>query len=368
MLAGREEEEAAITSTLARIAGPRDKDSGLLQAAPRTPIKLVGPRGAGKTTLLLHAENEAERREIHVVHCTSLEDNQGSDAFESLIELMLGDYEIGGDFSARLGLENYAEIKASAHVEKRNTYTRVLKGLLAKKRVLFLLDEAVHYDKGLLAMLLRENQKLLGKGLPLAMIIAGTPGLDSFLSGVKATFINRSHQIYIHQLSDEAVREALGLPFVNKGCQITDDALELMASWTDNYPYFIQIAGKAVWDAMIDAKRTDVDKALAQAAEPAMQKSRDIYYKSLYLDLDKAELLGYANHMVGIIENAKQPLVIEQVRSQLEQVAGIDAKSSRAACDQMQDWNLLWIAENDDVVPAIPSFFSYFKTRYAKAG
>ena len=367
VLAGRDEEIEDILDALSFIKGLREEDGGPLQEAPLAPIKIVGPRGVGKTTLLAYANKEARRRKIHVVRCSFLKDYKGFDGFDSLIDKMLGGFEVTGDVSARVGMK-YAEIKASAHVERRNTYNRVLKELLAKKPVLFLLDEAIHYDQGLLALLLQENQDFLSDDWPLATIMAGTPGLDGFLSEVDATFINRSHQMYIHLLSDEAVREALGKPFADNGCQITDGALELMASWTDNYPYFIQIAGQAVWKAMIDAKRTDVDKALAQAAEPAMQKRRDIYYKSLYSDLDKAELLGYANHMVGIIENAKQPLVIEQVRSHLEQAAGIDAKSSRAACDQMQDLNLLWIAENDDVVPAIPSFFSYFKKRYAKAG
>ncbi len=215
-------------------------------------------------------------------------------------------------------------------------------------------------------MLLQMNQQLMNKRWPLAMIIAGTPGLDSFLSDVDATFINRSHQMYIHQLSDEATREALGKPFADKGCQISDDALELMASWTDNYPYFIQIAGRAVWKAMIDAKRAEVDKALAQAAEPAMQDMRDIYYQSLYLDLTKAKLLRYANHMVGIVENAKKPPVLQQVCRQLEQAAGIDADSSYEICEQMQDLNLLWVAKDRRVEVAIPSFFSYFKKAYAE--
>lgn len=365
VLAGRDEEIKAITKTLARIAGLREESDGRPPRQPLAPIKLVGPRGAGKTTLLGRASAEAKQRKIHVVRCAFLKEYQGFDGFDNLIEKMLGDFEIEGDVSARLGMK-YAELKATAHVSKRKAYNRVLQGLLAKKPVLFLFDEAVHYDQGLLALLLQENQELMNEGLPLAMIIAGTPALDDFLSDVDATFINRSQQIYIHQLSDEAVRDALRKPFVDNSCQITDDALELMAGWTDNYPYFIQLAGEAAWDAMIDAKRVDVDKSLAQAAEPAMQKMRDDYYRSLYLDLDKAKLLGHADHMIGIIENAEQPLVIEEARHRLEQVAGIDADSSYAACHQMQDLNLLWLAENDDVGPAIPSFFSYFKTRYAR--
>lgn len=365
VLAGRDEEIEVIKDTLSFIKGLREEDGAPLQEAPLAPIKIVGPRGVGKTTLLAYANKEARRRKIHVVRCSFLKDYKGFDGFDALIDKMLGGFEVTGDVSARVGVK-YAEIKASAHVERRNTYNRVLKELLAKKPVLFLLDEAIHYDQGLLALLLQENQDLLSEDWPLATIMAGTPGLDSFLSGVDPTFINRSHKMSIHLLSDEAVREALGKPFADNGCQITDDALELMASWTDNYPYFIQIAGKAVWKAMIDAKRADVDKSLAQAAEPAMQKRRDIYYSSLYLDITEAKLLGYANHMVVIVENAKKPLVVQQACRRLEQAAGIDADSSYEICKQMQDLNLLWVATDRRVEAAIPSFLSYFKKAYAE--
>ena len=346
VLAGRDEEIGVIARTLARITGPRERDGGRLRNGPRTPIKLVGSRGTGKETLLAYATQEAERRQALVIRCSFL---KASDSLTSFIDKMMEEFEI----------------KAHPY-STRNTYRQMLKGLLVKKPVLLLFDEAVHYDRDLLAYVLRENQILLGKGWPLAMILAGTPALDYYLCGVEAKFIYRAHQIYIHQLSDEAVRDALGKPFIERGCQIADDALELMAGWTDNYPYLVQLAGQAVWDAMVDAKRTDVDRELVQAAESAMQKKRNDYYGSLYADLDKAELLGYANHTVGIIEKAKQPLVVEQLRRRLEQAAGIDNKSSRAACEQMQDLNLLWIAENDDVGPAIPSFFSYLKARYAQ--
>lgn len=359
VLAGRDEEKDVITSTLAKIAGPRDKDGALL-----TPIKLVGPSGTGKTTLLVYADDEAERQQIHVVHCASLRNCKGIDGFSTFIYDMLGDFEIEDDVAARLG-GAYGESKIGAP-EKRNIYRRVLKGLLAKKPVLFLFDEAMHYDKGLLALVLQENQELLSEGWPLAMIIAGTPVLDDFLSDVDAALSKSSHQMYIHRLSDEATRDALGQPFVDNGCQITDGALELMAGWTDNFSYFTQFAGQAVWDAMIKAKRTNVDKALAQTAEPAMHKSRDGYYSLLYLGLDNRRLLEHANHMVGIIESAQQPLVIEQACRRLEQAAGIDADGSYAACSHMQESNLFWWVENDSVEPTLPSFFSYFKARYAE--
>lgn len=344
VLAGRDEEIGVIAKTIARIAGPREREGGKLRNGPLTPIKLVGSRGVGKETLLAYATQEAERRQALVIRCSFLKD---ADSFTSFIDKMMEEFEI----------------KAHPY-STSNTYYRMIKGLLVKKPVLLLFDEAVNYDKDLLASVLCENEQLLSSGWPLAMILAGTSALDYYLCDVEAKFIYRAHQIYIHQLSDEAVRQALGKPFIDRGCQIADDALELMAGWTDNHPYLVQLAGQAVWDAMIDAKRTDVDKELAQAAESAMQKRRDGYYGSLYAGLDKAELLGHANHTVGIIENAKQPLVIQQLSRRLAQAAGIDADSGYEACKQMQDLNLLWAKTDRRVEAAIPSFFSYLKARY----
>ena len=128
----------------------------------------------------------------------------------------------------------------------------------------------MHYDRGLLAQVLQESQRLSSEGWPLALVIAGTPALDIHLRNVEATFVKRFKNLIINELSDEAVREALADPFEQNGIKVTGEALELMASLTNNYPYFTQVVGEVVWNTK--KKSTEIDVPLVKEAKPIILK------------------------------------------------------------------------------------------------
>ena len=322
------------------------------------PIKIIGPRGSGKTTLLACAKNMAREKKIHVIRCPHMKDVTPGYAYRTLVERMLGDDEI--EKTTSRGFNKVVKAERTTRIKKRETYIKILAALLRKKPVLLLLDEAVHYDEELLGMILQENQQFISDNLPLAMIIAGTPALDRHLSKLDATFINRSEDIYINQLSDEAVREALREPFKKRKVKVDARALELMASWTNNYPYFIQIVGRLVWQVMQQADRSTVDLLLTQEAEPTMQKARDRYYHKVYTDIDRAKLLDQAEQMVDIIESADKALATRSVRERLGEAASLDEDQAREVFDKLFDLGLIWLLDGK-VAPALPSFFDYIK-------
>ncbi len=361
-LAGREEQRDIISETLRLIAKPLV--GGGLERSPLTPIKIVGPRGAGKTTLLGVAGVEARQQGIHVVNIARLRNlNPDSDIINGLLD--------GMDIRehALLWLNAFYQFSLSIftarrkHYEKR-TIARVLQQLLRRKPVLLLLDEAMHYDVTSLGDLLQACQQMLMLKRPLAVMIAGTPALDGRLHQADASFINRCQSIYIHQLSDEAVREALSKPLLDNGVKVADEALDLMAGWTDNYPYFIQLAGREVWKAMRKAKRNEVDLALAQGAEAAMQKERQIYYHSVYEKIADADALDYASQVVAIVEDEDPPLPPEEVAAELAATNdGMSSEEARKIFNLLLDNSLVWFTNDAKVRAAIPSFFQYFKAR-----
>ena len=362
-LAGREEQRGIISETLRIITKPLV--AGCLERSPLTPIKIIGPRGAGKTTLLGVAEVEARQQGIHVVDIARLRNlNPDSDIINGLLD--------GMDIRehALLWLHAFYQFSLSIftarrkHYEKR-TIARVLQQLLRRKPVLLLLDEAMHYDVASLGDLLQACQQMIKKKRPLAVMMAGTPALDGKLNKADASFINRCQSMYIHQLSDEAVRDALRKPLLDNGVKVADEALDLMASWTDNYPYFVQLAGREVWKAMRKAKRNEVDLALAQGAEAAMQKEREIYYHSVYEKIAEYEALAYASQVVSIVEAADPPLPPEEVAAELAAANdGMSEGEARKIFNLLLDNSLVWSADERRVHPAIPSFFSYFKQEY----
>lgn len=325
-----------------------------------SPIKIVGPRGVGKTTLLACAEEMAQEKKVHVIRCAHMKDIEPGDAYRSLIGRMLGDDTIEKTISA--DLSKYAEADPDTHGQRCVMYVKILRALLRERPVLFLLDEAIHYDEKLLAMVLQKNQQLISDKFPLAMIIAGTPALDYHLYKVNGTFVSGTEDIYINQLSDEAVRDALREPFKKRRVKVDEKALDLMASWTSKYPYFIQIAGSTVWEAMQEAGSLVVDLRLTKEAEPAMLQERDSYYDAVYENIDQAELLEQAAQMVNIIESADKALMKEQVRERLGEEANLDGRQAREVFDKLFDLGLIWLLDGK-VAPALPSFFDYIKER-----
>ena len=361
-LAGREEQRDIISETLRLIAKPLV--GGGLERSPLTPIKIVGPRGAGKTTLLGLAEAEARQQGIHVVDVARLPNLDPSGRIISgllegmnLRERLL--FELGSFVKFSLAI-----FSAKRKHYERQTLERVLQARLRRHPVLLSLDEVMHYNVASLEILLQECQRMIKQKFPLAVMIAGTPALDVRLRQADASFINRYQSMYIHQLSDEAVRDALRKPLLDNGVKVADEALDLMASWTDNYPYFIQLAGREVWKAMRKAKLNEVDLALAQGAEAAMQKERQIYYHSVYEKIADADALAYASQVVAIVEGADSLFTSEKVVDKLAAANnGMSSQEARKVFNLLLDNSLIWFADDAKVQPAIPSFFQYFKDR-----
>ena len=77
--------------------------------------------------------------------------------------------------------------------------------------------------------------------------------------------MDRCDDFHLDVLAPAATREALRQPFEERGVKVRDEALELLAGMTDDYPYFIQIAGAEVWDTLAAAGRNELDEEIVTA-------------------------------------------------------------------------------------------------------
>ena len=109
-----------------------------------------------------------------------------------------------------------------------------------------LADEAHTLDLGVGRTLLNAAQEV-GTERPCLLVLAGTPNLEGRLNAMGASFWDRAEILRIGRLDDEATREALRRPFASEGVTVEDAALKLMAREAQNYPYFVQLLGNAVW-------------------------------------------------------------------------------------------------------------------------
>ena len=364
-MAGREAEQALLRKALAMITVKREKYKPLRDGAP-PPMKIVGPRGVGKTTLLAWAQREAASLDADFVHWTHLKKVSSQEAFsEFLAELA----KIPGWGKLQAEAHAYKHIQAALRRKPGHPPLQNFKGILEERLqlrpLLLLLDEVMHYDAGLLSKVLQQSQALIFAGWPLAIVLAGTPALNVHLKKVDATFINRAEEININDLDPAATRDALIKPFADRGVKVSDEALKLMLSWTDDYPFFIQVVGSKVWDAKKGAAEVDVD--LVRSVEQAVHDRRNLFYASIYIMIDDGdELLECAMKAVEAIEAAPKPLTPRQVRTRIAEGTGLSSKDARKAFNQLLDIGLFWVTGDIEVQAAIPSFFNYFKKIYER--
>ena len=367
-LTGREPEQALLRQALQDITGPRKGDYGPLRGWAPRPLKIVGPRGAGKTALLAWIKSVVNPEDADVVSLADLPDSDSGEEFSEFLRELAN---IPG-----FDLKKHGESQAHKYIQMALNwrpgqpsvlgFRQILQERLQIRPLLLLLDEVMHYDAGMLGKLLRHSQKLMSDRWPLAIVLAGTPALEAHLDDVDATFINRAKNIHINRLDSDATRDALTKPFADRGVKVSDDALKLMLSWTDEYPYFIQIIGSAVWEAQQADGCTEVDVALVQSTEQAVQKEHEDFYGSIYRMIDSACLLEHAMKAVVAIDASPEPLMPGHVRDSIAEGTDLNHEGALKIYNKLLDAGLFWEISYIKVSAAIPSFFNYFKKAYER--
>ena len=364
-LAGREQEQALLKESLAAICGPRESDYGPLRGEVPPPVKIVGARGVGKTALLTWVEHVADPEEVDVVRLNFVPKRSTQDVLSGLLNKVA---EIPDFGKHKAQAQAYKLLQAAMRWKTGEPplkdFEEIMEARLVFRPLLLLLDEVMHYDAEMLTQILQQSQGLANARWPLAVVLAGTPALEAHLDDVDATFINRAENIRINRLDPDATRAALSKPFAKRGIAVADEALELMVSWTDNYPYFTQIVGRKVWDARKAVGCAEVDLALVRSVEQVVHDRRKDFYRTIYRSIRTARLLKQASTVVAAIEAAPEPLKPEQVTDYIAEETGLDDDRAFKAYNKLLDAGLFWELSDDRVYPAIPSFFNYFKEEY----
>ena len=353
-----------LKKSLAAIAGPRESDYGPLRGQVPPPLKIVGSRGVGKTALLTWVKRVADPKEVDVVRLNFVPERKSKDVISGLLKKVAKIPGLSRQ-KAEAGAYDLLQraLKWKSGQPPLKDFEEIMEARLMFRPLLLLLDEVMHYDAKMLAQILQQSQGLANDRWPLALVLAGTPALNVHLKKVDATFINRAEEININDLDPASTRDALIKPFTDRGVKVSDEALELMVSWTDDYPFFIQVVGSKVWDAKKGAAEVEVD--LVRSVEQAVLERRNLFYASIYSMIDDDdELLECAMKAVEAIEAAPKPLTPKQVRTHIAEGTGLSAKDARKAFNQLLDAGLFWERSDRRVHAAIPSFFKYFKEEY----
>ncbi len=332
---------------------------------PPSEAVVYGPRGNGKTVLLT-----AFRQQCADVDVLNLRPFQIKNETMLATQLLYTDAEIQNivdDKKPDIGGFNIKVIFAEWHKmsrEDRDAYRRMYFSQLlavrcAKKPLVVTLDEAHKLDTQVGCTLLDAVELTRTEGVPLLLVLSGTPNLLEHLREMNVSFFSRAEKIGIGRLDVTATREALVVPLKDNGIDFDADALETVIAESQYYPYFIQLWGAALCRALRGNETTRIDMAIVDAARPRFAYNRIDYYKDRHAELYKYNLLPHAIVVAEAFQDHDQEQLTDLFDLLTDRLS-LDDQSAKSALKVLSDLGYIWEpAGSAHIEPGIPSLMSY---------
>lgn len=301
VLAGREQQQHRIRTYTGRVAAYGEMGGPLLV--------FQGPRGVGKTSLLRDAQRDAEEHGF-VVAWVSCRRNAGfladlvdrvGQALEAADVLPRADrrhWRMRLDqIAVEIGVPSGVKLAATATPQQdnspspRGTRQSALEDLLHETSnrirqrggagLLVLIDELHAPTSDDLAVLLNVVQNLAGRreDNPIAVITAGLPSTPAVLTKA-ATFGERSTFITLPRLDPDAAQHAVADPATEMGVRWSQEALEILVTEAQGFPYLLQVLAHATWEAVQPDEHAVLDAAAVRAGLPMARDQLNTMYSA----------------------------------------------------------------------------------------
>ena len=360
-VAGRKREFALLEEAQQGIDRSEIQADGLLERPSMAPLVLTGPRGVGKTMMLTWMEDRAQEMGIPVARLAHVKDLLApGDTLLNLFDEVAGGDEDLLQGSRVIFTDAGVDLPAAVRI-----YSKILESKLRQGPVALLMDEAHHYQDEYMEFILRVGEQLIDERHPLVMLVVGTPDLLSYLHKIDAGFLERSKVIHINSLATAESKSGLSKPFTDRGIEIEPQALEMMWGMTDNYPYFVQLVGEAVWEALPSEGKRQVDVALFDQAQEGINDDLRGFFSLLYDEMSAKRLTAYALQAAeAIIRQQGTALGVKDIEIVLQQEnSALSAADARSIVERLRWLGFIWRGEEDRLEISIPSFFTYMQAK-----
>ncbi|MCY4655245.1 MAG: ATP-binding protein [Gammaproteobacteria bacterium] len=293
-------------------------------------VVLFAPRGQGKTALLSYLEHHQQDINkssdadvpVRIINVTAtqlgLSDLHAHLMHEGLETEINRESQTNVEGKGTLGNELIGKVEGN--VEHIRSTTQTFKGVIqdyehlfrlateyGKKPLLLCVDEAHHVADNRLVEFISCGQEAIRDGMPMSIVLAGTPELIDLPSRLKATFLERAKFKSINRLSDDTVYEILRKTFANHGVKIPKDKLDHMTKECQGYPYFSQLYGESVWNHCVSSKRRSSMNSQTWAnASKDFQEQRTLMYSRRYRELVSEKLLAQANVIAKLFQTKNE--------------------------------------------------------------
>lgn len=324
---------------------------------------LFGPRGNGKTVLLNWFERQANGADgsdpVAVVRFSSrdlADAGRMSEAIDkAAAQWASGWQRLGRLFAGAAIAVPPLTLRVAGRGERLASAWRTWleKG---KGPLLLTVDEA-HVSEPLALGDFLDAAQIAGRSRPLAVVLAGTPGVITTLLDSRSSFWSRFTTLRIGLLDDNAARAVLAEPFRMAGIGAAADAAATLAEAADNYPYFLQINGEAAWDAVAATERTSLDMEHVPTVLEAADAQRRMYYSHRHAEFRRRNQAALARDVALAFRSAPDgTLATNELTRLLERHGDSPADLE----DFLAANGYIWQNEDGSAwTPGIPSLMDY---------
>ena len=301
-LAGRESQERTVRHALERLVRGPEQGGFLI---------LIGPRGNGKTVMLGWGRRKAKELGIDTLNLTAA----GIGTEQKLVAQLAP-----SKWWDRIRRLSVALITVATDSGAEPTIAHALHSRLKRGPLVMLIDEAHVLNVAVGRELLPEAQKLVNEGLPLLLVLAGTPGLPSRLSAMESSFWERSRVLVFDRLDNESAADAIRIPLEEAGMAITPDALAWTVDQSHGYPYFLQLLGERLWNHALN-ERGSIALENARLIQTGFEIERNRFYERRYGELERHGLVPAAVALAEAYRN-EESLSRHRIVEALRNVVG----------------------------------------------
>lgn len=368
-MAGRTERMADFEEAMSTL-----KDCWSRGEGGTRPRILFGPRGVGKTVLMDEIKKEWGGSS-DIVQATPAADLNGADVGR-ICSLLSSDNKFWDKFEIEggtLGPKALAQISFSAKKQamEKIALQHIYEECQGKPKVL-IVDEAQELveDPRSASSLLNICQDLYRRA-PFLLVLAGTPDLPKKIGRLRSTFMRRSRQVSMGNLSPEASRDALRKPLLKYITSFDPEALEKIVADAGGYPFFLQVWGEQLWKPIYDNDLDELTDSLRECVEHEVRAEKDVLYDSYYneiLDPIHNDSAFAVVHAFNRKEELPREAVVRAVISAIDHTQ--DMRERRRLANEIIDHlcakDVLWEPEPLRMKPGMPSFHQYIREREAE--
>ena len=286
---------------------------------------LYGPRGNGKTVLLRWLLDRARQAPSVIPRRLTPEDLESGEALAAALGDLAGWKTLAGNLFNRLNLRisaSGAEFGFDTGQSATGPASHTIMGR-ADRPVLLLLDEAHTVPPEVLRRLLGAVQDA-GFDTSVALVLAGTPGLEDVMRDSAASFWDRGEECPVGRLSAGEAERVIAEPFRQAGVMVEDGAAAGLAAAGNRFPYFLQVYGAAAWDAVAGTGSRRLGQEQVTAAATAGNNRRERYYQHRYEEFSDTNTLALARAVALAFQAHAGQLNDAQLNAVLDHAAGDD--------------------------------------------